>query len=200
MDRPSQAPTPMPSGTELAEKILDIAKRKGALIFGDFTLASGAKSSYYFDGRLISLDPEGAYYVAKALLPVLRGCKAQAIAGPSIGADPIVGAVALLSHLEGHPIPGLIVRKEPKGHGTRRYVEGPIAPGLRVAVVDDTCTTGASLFHAIDAVEAEGCRVVKVLAILDRRQGGAEKLRRRGYDFQAILEANEKGEVRPASA
>ncbi len=181
----------------IIEKILELAKSKGALIFGDFTLTSGAKSHYYFDGRLISLDPAGAYYVARAFLLILRGCDAQAIAGPSIGADPIVGAVALLSHQEGHPVPGLIVRKEPKGHGTGRYIEGPLIPGMRVAVVDDTCTSGKSLFHAIKAVETEGCRVVKVLAILDRHEGGGDELRRRGYDFQALLETGERGEIRP---
>ena len=181
----------------MAEKILEIAKDTGALIFGEFTLTSGIKSQYYFDGRLISLDPTGAYYVAKALLPILKECDAQAIAGPSIGADPIVGAVALLSHQEGYPLPGLIVRKEPKKHGTKRYIEGPVVSSMRVAVVDDTCTTAKSLFHAIDAVEAEGCQVVKVLAILDRNEGGSDELRRRGYDFQALLVANERGEVRP---
>ena len=119
----------------------------------------------------MTLDPEGSHYVAKALLPILWECGAQALAGPSIGADPILGSVALLSHMEGTPIPGLIVRKEPKGHGTGKYVEGNVTPGMKVAVVDDACTTAKSLFHAIDAVEAAGCQVVKVLAILDPERG-----------------------------
>ena len=88
-----------------------------------------------------------------------------------------------------------MVRKEPKGHGTKKYVEGKVEPGLKVAVVDDTCTTAQSLFHAIDAIEAEGCQIVKVLTILDRNQGGSIALKRKGYDFQALLEADEKGNI-----
>ena len=181
-----------------AESILELAKRKGALQFGEFRLSAGGSSSYYFDGRLITLDPEGAYNVAKGFLSILRGSGVQAVAGPTLGADPIVSAIAVMSHVEGYPIPGLIVRKEAKAHGGNRGIEGPLVEGARVAVVDDTCTTGSSLFHAIDAVEAAGCRVVKVMVILDRRQGGSDELRRRGYDFVSILEATDSGEVRPS--
>ncbi len=181
-----------------AETILALAKRKGALQFGEFELSAGGVSPYYFDGRLITLDPEGAYHVSRALLPILRQCGAEAIAGPTLGADPIVSAVALMSYQEGSPIPGLIVRKEAKGHGGRRAIEGPLPRGGRVAVVDDACTSGASLFHAIEAVEAAGAQVVKVLSILDRREGGSDELRRRGYDFTALLEANDKGEITAA--
>ena len=186
------------SGSE-AEIILELAKRRGALRFGEFALSAGGTSSYYFDGRLITLDPEGSYHVAKALLPILRECGAEAVAGPTLGADPIVSAVAAISHLEGHPIPGLIVRKEAKEYGGKRAIEGPLAQGARVAVVDDTCTTGGNLLHAIEAVEAAGCQVVKVISILDRRQGGSDEIRRRGYDFVGLLEANERGEITPAA-
>jgi orotate phosphoribosyltransferase len=181
-----------------AEDILELAKKRGALRFGEFKLSAGGTSSYYFDGRLITLDPEGAHLVSRAHLPILKECGAEAIAGPSLGADPIVAAVALASYLEGNPIPGLIVRKEAKQHGGKRAIEGPLATGARVAVVDDACTSGASLIHAIDAVEAAGCSVVKVIAILDRHEGGSEEIRRRGYDFVALLEANDRGEIFPA--
>jgi orotate phosphoribosyltransferase len=180
-----------------AEVILELAKQRGALKFGQFKLSAGGTSSYYFDGRILTLDPEGAYHVARAILPILKECGAEAIAGPTLGADPIVASVAAMSYIEGYPVAGLIVRKEAKGHGAGRMIEGPLAEGMRVAVVDDACTTGSSLFHAIGAVEAEGCRVVKVICILDRRQGGSDELRRRGYDFAALLEANERGEIRP---
>lgn len=181
-----------------AEAILELAKQKGALLFGEFKLSAGGTSSYYFDGRLLTLDPEGAYRVAKALLPVLKECGAEAIAGPTLGADPIVSAVAMLSHLQGHPIAGLIVRREAKQYGGGRAIEGPLAAGARVAVVDDTCTTGGNLLHAIEVVEAAGCQVVRVITILDRRQGGSDEIRRRGYDFVALLEADEQGDIRPA--
>lgn len=182
------------------DRLLQRALEMGALTYGDFTLTSGKKSSYYFDGRLLSLDPEGAYLSANALLPLVRASGAEAIGGPTLGADPIVAAVSLVSHLEsdGCPVPAFIVRKEAKQHGMGNAVEGHLAAGSKVAVVDDTCTTGGSLFQAIEAAEASGCTVVKVLAILDRCEGGGEELRRRGYDFAALLVANDKGEIEVA--
>ena len=178
------------------ERLLQLGLERGALRYGEFTLSSGRKSRYYFDGRLLSLDPEGAYLIGRAFLPILKEAEAQAVGGPTLGADPIVAAVALTSHIEGRFIPAFIVRMETKSHGTQQHVEGPLAPGSRVAIVDDVCTTGASLFHAIEAAEAAGCSVVKVIAILDRHQGGSEELKRRGYDFVSLLEATPEGEVR----
>lgn len=186
----------MSSGS--AEAILALAKSKGALTFGEFKLSAGGTSSYYFDGRLITLDPEGANLISEIFIPVLTECGAEALAGPTLGADPIVSSVAALSFREGHPIPGLIVRKEAKAHGGKRAIEGPLVNGSKVAVVDDTCSTGASLFLAIDAVEAAGCQVVKVLSILDRHQGGSDELKRRGYDFYTILEADADGNITAA--
>ena len=178
-----------------AEAILDLAKSKGALRFGEFKLSAGGMSRYYFDGRLVALDPEGAYLVARAVMPILKECSAEAIAGPTLGADPIVSAVALLSYLDGTPIPGLIVRKEAKGYGGKKAIEGPLREGMRVAVVDDTCTTGGNVFTAIEAVEAAGCEVVRAICILDRREGGSDEIRRRGYRFTALLEADGQGNI-----
>ena len=184
----------------VSERLLQLSLDMGALRYGDFTLTSGRKSSYYFDGRLLSLDPEGAYLISRALLPLVRASGAQAIGGPTLAADPIVTAVSMASHLEpeGGPVPAFIVRKEAKQHGMGNAVEGHLKPGARVAVVDDTCTTGGSLFLAIEAAEAAGCTVVKVLAVLDRCEGGGEELRRRGYDFASLLVANDKGEIEVA--
>ena len=186
---------------QAANEIMELAKAKGALLFGEFQLSAGGTSNYYFDGRILALDPEGGYRVAQAFLPILRDCGAQAIAGPTLGADPIVSAVSIVSHIEGCPIPGLIVRGETKGHGGKRTIEGPtytLGAGAPVVVVDDTCTTGSSLFHAIEAVEGEGYEVVKVLSILDRNEGGSAELRRRGYSYLALLSANENGEIGPS--
>lgn len=187
--------------TRAATEILELAIDKGALAFGEFRLTAGGTSSYYFDGRILTLDPEGGYRVAKAFLPIIRECGAQAIAGPTLGADPIVSAVSVLSHIEGHPVAGLIVRGEAKGHGGKRAIEGPtdaLDAGAPVVVVDDTCTTGGSLFHAIAAVESAGYKVVKVLSILDRNEGGSAELMRRGYSYQSLLSANEQGEINPS--
>ena len=186
---------------QAANEILELAKDKGALVFGKFQLSAGGTSNYYFDGRILALDPEGGYRVAQAFLPILRECGAQAIAGPTLGADPIVSAVSVLSHIEGGSIPGLIVRGETKGYGGKKMIEGPtstLGAGAPVAVVDDTCTTGGNLFHAIEAVENAGYKVVKVLSILDRNEGGSAELIRRGYSYQALLSANEAGEISPS--
>lgn len=183
-----------------AQRILDIALDRGALMFGEFRLTAGGTSSYYFDGRILTLDPEGAHAVAEALLPLAHEVGAVAIAGPTLGADPIVSAVCVVSHLEGRPLPGLIVRKETKEYGGKRAIEGPIgdlAPGALIAVADDTCTTGSNLFHAIDAVEDAGYTVAVVLSILDRNEGGSAELKRRGYHFRALLSADENGRIIP---
>lgn len=184
---------------EEAAAILRLAKDKGALQFGEFLLSAGKRSNYYFDGRLVTLDPQGAQLVTAALLPVMYESGAEAIAGPAVAAVPMVAAITLSSQEHGRPVPGLIVRAQAKGHGTGRLIEGPLINGSRVAVVDDTCSTGASLFHAINALEAKQCRIVKVMCILDRKQGGSDELRSRGYDFMALLEADEQGEVIPAA-
>ena len=176
-------------------QLLQLALERGALKYGQFTLSSGKRSSYYFDGRLLSLDPEGAYLISKALLPILWRAGVEAVGGPTLGADPIVAAVALASYLEGDRIPGFIVRKDAKLHGTGQSIEGLLASGSRVAILDDVCTTGDSLFHAISAVEAAGCGVVKVVTLLDRREGGAEELQRRGYDFLALMAATPEGRI-----
>lgn len=161
--------------SETVDRLLELALERGAIKYGDFTLTSGKKSSYYFDGRLLSLDPEGSHLIAQALIPLLQQAGAKAVGGTTLGADPMVAAVALASHLGGGPIPAFIVRKESKGHGTKQNIEGPLIPGSDVAIVDDVCTTGGSLFHAIKAAEEAGCKVVKVVSILDRNEGGDRK-------------------------
>ena len=185
--------------SEGVDRLLQLALEKGALKYGDFTLTSGKKSTYYFDGRLLSLDPEGAYLISQSLLPVLRQAGVEAVGGPTLGADPIVASIALASYINETPIPAFIVRKEAKSHGTGKGVEGPLKVGSKVAIIDDTCTTGGSLFQAIEAAEREGCVVVKVVAVLDRREGGGEEIRRRGYDFMALLEADPDGKIQVAA-
>ena len=153
-------------------ELIDLSVKVGALQFGEFTLASGAKSSYYFDGRRLSLDPKGAHLLGTIFLDILVPLGVQSIGGPTVGADPIVAAVALMSHQRGTPVSGFIVRSQQKQYGTQQNVEGPISPDSTVAIVDDVCTTGGSIFKAIDAAEALGCKVAVVLAVLGRTQGG----------------------------
>ena len=151
-----------------------------SLMFGEFTLASGRKSTYYFDSKKTTLMPEGAFLVAREILRTIREEKiqAEAIGGMTLGADPIVCPVAALSHVEGPPLRAFIVRKEVKDHGTGRAVEGNLEPGSRVVVVDDVVTTAGSTLRAIEAAEQAGLRVVAVVCLVDREEGGTEKLQR----------------------
>lgn len=187
-----------PARRESAKRILDLAQELGALRFGDFTLSSGEKSAYYFDDRLISLHPAGIQEISAAFLPLVLESKAQAVGGPTIAADPIVGGLTLLSGQKGHPLKGFLVRSQAKDHGMGKQIEGPLEDGTNVAIVDGVLSTGSSMFTAIDAAEARGCRVVRVLAILDRHQGGSRKLLERGYDFVTLLEATPRGDIRIA--
>ena len=184
--------------SETLDRLLALALERGAIKYGEFTLTSGKKSSYYFDGRLLSLDPEGAYLISQAIIPLLEQAGAQAVGGTTLGADPMVAALALASHIKGRSIPAFIVRKESKTHGTKQNIEGPLEPGTNVAIVDDVCTTGGSLFHAIKAAEEVGCSVVKVVSILDRNEGGSVEMRKRGYNFSTLLAATAEGKIEKA--
>lgn len=182
------------SRKDLKARLVELFKSK-SLQIGNFTLASGMKSTYYFDGKRTTLDPEGAYLSARLILEELKSQKieADAIGGLTLGADPVVAAVAAVSFAERDrykPLPALIVRKEPKKHGTERYIEGfQGTPGSRVVVLDDVCTTGGSALQAIERVEEAGYRVVAVVCLLDRQQGAGRSLRR--YRVLSLLKASE---------
>lgn len=174
------------------DRLLELLKEK-ALEIRPVVLSSGKSSDYYMDCKRVTLSPEGAYLTGKLMLELIRP-DVHAVAGLTLGADPIVSAVSLLSYQSGRNIPGLIVRKEPKKHGTMSYVEGPVLPqGSLVAVVEDVITSGASLLRAMDRIEAAGYRPVQALAILDRQEGGREAIRERGWDLQALFERGDLG-------
>lgn len=176
-------------------RIFELAQKTGALLYGDFTLASGLKSPYYFDGRMLTLHPEGALAVGKAFLEELRNVQIDAIGGLETGAIPIVASVALLSQQEGKPIPAFFVRKEAKRHGLKKAIEGHFDRGMKVAIVDDVITTGGSVVDAIRTVESQGGKVVKVMVLVDRRQGGSDDLKKQGYDVTALLSLSPTGET-----
>ncbi len=112
-----------------------------------------------------------------------------------MGADPIVSAVAVVGHLEGRPIHSFIVRDNAKKHGTKKSIEGHLKKGDRVAIVDDVITTGNSIIKAIEAVQAEGCEVGQVIAIVDRHEGGSDMLKEKGFNVSSILHLSSSGEV-----
>ena len=182
----------MNSQDPIRTRLLQIL-RQNSLKLGNFTLASGQASHYYFDSKFTTLNPEGAYLTARLILEALAeaSIQADAIGGLTLGADPIVAAVAAVSHMERDsypPLPAFIVRKRTKGHGTRRRLEGiQPEPGTRVVIIDDVCTTGGSTLEAVTGAEEAGCEVVAVLALVDREQGGAHTLR--NYRFIALISA-----------
>jgi len=167
-------------------RLLDLIMMK-ALRVGKITLSSGKVSDYYIDARSIVLDPEGAYLTGKLMLDRVTS-DAKAVAGMTLGADPIVASISVLSHLEGRDLPALIIRKESKKHGTMKFIEGPVLPkGTKVAVVDDVVTTGSSLIKSIDRLRAEGYEPVQVMAILDRQEGGRETLASKGFQLESLF-------------
>jgi orotate phosphoribosyltransferase len=158
----------------------------------EVTLVSGRKSNFYIDGKQTTLDPEGACLVGKVFFAMIKG-KAEAIGGPTLGADPIVTAVALTSYQEGNPIAAFIIRKEPKGHGKGLWIEGDkaVKKGTRVAIVEDVVTTGGSLLKAIRIAEEHGLKVVQALTLVDREEGGREELAAAGYTLEAAFTRGE---------
>lgn len=173
--------------------------RQHALQFGEFTLASGQKSNYYLDGRLITLHAEGLRLIAEGVLETLEGTEFDAVGGMSLGADPIVGGVLTVAAQRGRPLRGFLVRKEAKEHGTKRTIEGPVEPGSRVVIVDDVISTGGSALAAIDRVLELGCKVVCVVAVCDRLQGGTAAFAARGVPFRPLLTIRDFG-IEPAAA
>lgn len=154
---------------------------------GDFVLSSGQRSSYYINGKQVTLHPQGALAIARLLISKLP-TDTQAVAGLTLGADPIVSAVSVVSAIENRPIPALIIRKEAKGHGTMAYIEGPSLPaGASVVVLEDVVTTGQSALKAVERLNEAGYSVNEVMALIDRQQGGSELYQSAGLKFQSLF-------------
>lgn len=162
------------------EELKKLIKKVGAFKTGEFVLSSGKKSNFYIDCRKITLHPEGSRLIAKIILEKIKKLKVDAIGGLTLGADPITSSVVALSD-----IPGFIVRKKEKEHGTKQKIEGHIKAGWNVVVVEDVATTGASALQAIEAAESVGAKVIKVISVVDREEGAADALSK--YDFDPIF-------------
>jgi orotate phosphoribosyltransferase len=152
-----------------------------------FRLSSGRMSPFYIDAKKTTLDPEGAFLVGKIIFRLIRDLQVDGIGGLTLGADPIAQAVAMISFIENQPIPAFIIRKEPKGHGTQAWMEGHLPAGARVVVVEDVITTAASTLKAIETLKEAGHTVVKVVALVDRQEGGEQNLARAGYALDALF-------------
>jgi orotate phosphoribosyltransferase len=167
--------------------------REKALKFGDFTLASGKKASYYLDCRQITLDAQGARLVGEGMLELLAVDMPELVGGMAIGADPITAAILTIAGMRGLPLRGVMVRKEAKQHGTGQLVEGPFRQGESIAIVEDVVTTGGSSLLAIERCEAVGLKVKRVLAIIDRLEGGREAFAERGYELTTLFTIRDFG-------
>ncbi|MGY8767008.1 MAG: orotate phosphoribosyltransferase [Pirellulales bacterium] len=177
-------------------RLIEIVREKG-LQFGDFTLASGKKASYYLDCRKVSLDSEGAYQVAQGILEMLGDDLPDAVGGMAIGADPITASVITVAAVQNKSLLGFIVRKESKTHGTGRDVEGPVSEGQKCVIVEDVVTTGGSSLQAIEKVKAAGLEVLEVIAIVDRMEGGTEAFAAAGYRLRTLLTIEDFGIAPP---
>ncbi|NLI15834.1 MAG: orotate phosphoribosyltransferase [candidate division Zixibacteria bacterium] len=174
------------------ERLLALFLEK-AVKRGEFVLASGQKSNYYINGKYLALDSEGLALMAELILDKIQGLGIEAVGGLTLGADPIVGAVIAIAHQRGMHLDGFIVRKEPKGHGTRNLIEGPVRDGARVAIIEDVTTTGSSALKAIEAVKPLGCTIAKIISLVDRKQGASENFAAQGYVFDPIFNKDELG-------
>jgi orotate phosphoribosyltransferase len=161
---------------------------------GDFLLASGKRSTFYIDCKETTLNPEGMYLVGHLMLQrVMKMPSVEAVGGVSIGGDPLVCSTVIASYALRDPIFGFLIRKEPKGHGKNRWVEGGknLRQGMKVVILEDVVTTGGSSLKAIEVTEKEGLKVVGVIALLDRLEGGRQAIEEKGYQFESIFTLND---------
>jgi orotate phosphoribosyltransferase len=174
----------------LRTKLLDLLCQE-AYREGNFTLSSGQPSTYYINCKPVTLNPQGAVAVGRLMLEMLSD-DTEAVAGLTLGADPIVSAVSVVSAYENYPIPALIIRKEAKGHGTQAYIEGPVlASGAKIVVLEDVVTTGQSAMKAVTRLIDAGYTVEQVISLVDRKQGGAEFYQSQGLKFDVVYEIEE---------
>ena len=173
---------------ELAQLLRTLSVRTG-----DFVLASGRSSSYYVDARRTTMSGRGQLLIGTVGLVLLdeAGWNASAVGGLTLGADPVAYAIAHAAARAERPLDAFTVRKEAKAHGAARQVEGPVEPGVRVVVIEDVVTTGASALRAIDALRAFGADVLGVLALVDREEGGRDAIESAGHRLVSVFRVSE---------
>ncbi len=173
----------------LKQIILELSYEKRKVI-----LASGRESDFYFDGKQTTLHAEGGLLVGKLFYEAIKDVHGvQAVGGITLGADPIATATSIAAFLVGHPLHAFIIRKEPKGHGTGQWLEGRknLPPGTKVIIVEDVVTTGGSSMKAVRRAEEEGLKVLGIVALVDREEGGRENIEKEGYWLKAIFTKSE---------
>ncbi len=172
-------------------RLLEIIKNRSLLREGEFKLASGATSKYYLDMKPTTFDPEGATLIAEIICEMIAGDpEVRYIGGLELGAVPVVAACCVIS-LSNHPLQGFVVRKERKGHGTNKKIDGNFEGGATVILLDDVTTSGGSVLEAVAAVRAHGCTVKRVITIVDRQEGASENLAKEGIELSPIFQRDE---------
>ncbi len=171
---------------KLKKLLLEKSYRKGT-----FTLSSGRESDFYIDGKQTILSAEGAYLVGRLIFELIQNHQDDigAVGGMTLGADPLVTATSIASFMADEPIPAFIVRKEAKGHGTENFLEGQknMPEGCNVTLLEDVVTTGGTLLQVIDRVEAQGFKVVQIITVVDRQEGGEKTLADKGFKLETIF-------------
>lgn len=183
----------MPAETilQLKEQLLQLLI-KDAYFREKIILSSGKESDYYIDARLVTLDPRGAYLTAKIMLDMVKKDSMAAIGGPTLGADPLVGALGVVGLEMGMDFQTFIIRKAPKSHGKQKQIEGkPLKPGSRVVLIDDVATTGKAFLQSLDVLEPMKVKVLKALCIVDRGEGAKEALAKRGCQMVPIFDVSQ---------
>jgi orotate phosphoribosyltransferase len=183
------------SPTQTLQQRLRDLLRERSVIRGDFTLASGKRSSFYIDARRTTMSGEGLAVIGPLGLARLavRNWAPDLVGGLTLGADPVAYALVAAARAQGRPLDAFTVRKQPKTHGTTQRIEGCFTPGASVVVVEDVITTGHSAAEAIAAVTAAGGRVLGVLAVVDREEGGRATLEQTGHAVETLVTATELG-------
>lgn len=176
----------MPSDPQLIALLLEKAYREG-----DFRLSSGARSDFYLDAKQITYDPDGMELVGEQMRQLVAEFGIEAVGGLTMGADAIVASTVFACKQAGSKVSGFVVRKEAKQHGLEQLVEGVHPNGKRVAIVDDVITSGASAIKAVQAARAAGAQVVLVVGLVDREQGGADRIRSEDVQFRALATMSE---------
>ena len=169
-------------------RLLEIL-RQDAFFKEKITLSSGKTSDFYIDARRVTLSAEGSYLCAKVILDLLKDEKIDAIGGPTLGADPLLGAIGTLSFQSGKPLNAFIIRKAPKPYGKQQQIEGPLLmPDSRVVLIDDVATTGKSFVESIEVLKKMGIKPLKAVCIVDRKEGAGQILSQHGCPLISIFD------------
>ncbi len=181
----------------MKERLIELLLER-SFLYSDkpiFKLASGKMSNYYINCKPTTMDPEGLYLIGNLLYDTVKDWNIKAAGGLTMGADPLAYALAYTSFLKGDPIKAFVIRKEPKDHGTQKLIEGPVNPGERVVILEDVITTGGSTLKAIKAAEDFGLKIGGVVVLVDRQEGGKERVEAAGYRVYSIVRKEELLEV-----